>query len=103
MPHQQSHSRDSKGKKAATQPPQLLSSNQLQSYLTDFSSKGLDNAKLLKQIKHCFNDTTYTQTYGLGAVTMSTTPQGGSTAAGKSKQKLNKSYENLLAANRSKV
>jgi len=51
-----------------------MQSNQLQSYLTDFNQKGLDNAKLLKQIKHCFNDTSYVNNYGLGTVTMSTTP-----------------------------
>jgi len=81
-----------------------MHSNQLQSYLTDFTNKnylsGQDNAKLLKQIKNCFNDTSYAN-YALGAVTMSTTPQGGPVRT--AKQKLNKSYENLLAANKNKA
>jgi hypothetical protein len=84
--------------KPALPPPQLMQTHQLQSYLTEFSSKGYlsgqDNAKLLKQIKNCFNE----HITGLG--TLSTTPQGG---VSKCKQKLNKSYENLLAANKGKT
>lgn len=85
-----------------TLPPQLMQANQLHSYLTEFSAKGYlsgqDNAKLLKQIKNCFNDN---KNINIGSVTLSTTPQGGIVA--KSKQKLNKSYENLLAANKGKT
>jgi hypothetical protein len=75
--------------------------NQLQTYLTDFNQntlKGADNAKLFKQIKNCFNESS-SYSSGLGGVNPAMTLTAG---AQKAKQKLNKSYENLFAASKAK-
>lgn len=91
-------------KKKPTQPPQVLQNAQMNSYISDMPTKGVlagqENAKLLKQIKNCFNDNSLGN-HGLGMPSLSTTPQGAPVS--KSKQKLNKSYENLFAANKSKT
>lgn len=54
----------------------------------------LDNNKLLKQINNCFNDNSYNN-ISIGPVVMTAQIGGGSS---KHKQKLNKSFENILAS-----
>lgn len=61
-------------------------------YLTN-----IDQAKLIKQINNCFNDNSFNN-FNIGPVVMTTNiPNSGST---KHKQKLNKSFENILAHNK---
>lgn len=57
----------------------------------------IDNAKLIKQINNCFNDNSFNN-FNIGPVVM--TNNYGSTGNTKQKQKLNKSFENILAANK---
>lgn len=56
----------------------------------------MDNAKLIKQINNCFNDNSFNN-FNIGPVVM--TANIASNGA-KHKQKLNKSFENILAANK---
>ena len=65
---------------------------------------GQENAKLLKQIKNCFNDSNSLTNYAtLGNGNhLSINTQGSSNLVHKAKQKLNKSYENLIAATKAK-
>jgi hypothetical protein len=55
----------------------------------------MDNAKLIKQINNCFNDNSYNN-FNIGPVVMTANLPSN----GKHKQKLNKSFENILAANK---
>lgn len=58
----------------------------------------LDNAKLMKQINNCFNDNSFNN-INIGPVVMTTTI-GNTVGTTKNKQKLNKSFENILAASK---
>jgi hypothetical protein len=60
-----------------------LPPNQLQSYLTEFNQntlKGADNAKLFKQIKNCFNESS-SYSSGLGGVNPAITLTAGAQKA----------------------